>query len=106
LGLFFIHAPTHDGVRRIHVHLVEDCNVEDQVSDPIVLQLELEYKFLKVALEKENNKFELIRKQHAKTVSQLADDLNRKFFEYQNAKIEAKRYLEKQYKNYQENANE
>ena len=76
----------------------------EQVNDPIVLQLELEYKFLKIELEKENNKFELIRKQHARTVSQLADDITRKFFEYQNAKIEAKRYLEKQRD--QENANE
>ena len=79
--------------------------MEDQVKDPIVLQLELEYKFLKIELEKENNKFELIRKQHARTVSQLADDITRKFFEYQAAKIEAKRYLEKQYKN-QESDNE
>jgi len=78
----------------------------EQVNDPIVLQLELEYKFLKVALEKENNKFELIRTQHSKTVSQLADDITRKFFEYQNAKIKAKRHLEKQYKNHQENINE
>jgi len=106
LGILLVHAPTHDAVLGVHVRRMEDCNVEDQVSDPIVLQLELEYKFLKVALEKENNKFELIRKQHAKTVSQLADDLTRKFFAYQNAKIEAKRHLEKQYKNHQENINE
>lgn len=81
--------------------------MEDQVKDPIVLQLELEYKFLKAELEKENNKFELIRNQHARTVSQLANDITRKFFEYQNAKVEAKRYLEQQQKKYlQENPNE
>jgi hypothetical protein len=100
-----VHASPHDGVLCVYVCGVEDCDMET-VKDPIVLQLELEYKFLKVALEKENNKFELIRKQHARTVSQLADDITRKFFEYQAAKIEAKRYLEEQYKNYQENANE
>lgn len=66
----------------------------EQVKDPYVLKLELEYRFLKSELEKENNKFELIRKQHAKTVSQLADDITRKFFEYQNAKVEAKRDME------------
>lgn len=77
----------------------------EQVKDPIVFQLELEYKFLKAELEKENNKFELIRNQHARTVSQLADDITRKFFEYQEAKIEAKRYLEEQRKK-QENSNE
>ena len=103
MGILLVHAATHAFVFCVHVCCVEDCNME-QVNDPIVLQLELEYKFLKIELEKENNKFELIRKQHARTVSQLADDITRKFFEYQNAKIEAKRYLEKQRD--QENANE
>lgn len=64
------------------------------VKDTYVLKLELEYKFLRAELEKENNKFDLIRKQHARTVSQLAEDISRKFFEYQQAKIEAKRYLQ------------
>lgn len=53
------------------------------VKDTYVLKLELEYKFLRAELEKENNKFDLIRKQHARTVSQLAEDISRKFFEYQ-----------------------
>jgi len=95
LGLFFIHAPTHDGVRLVHVHRMEDRDME-QVNDPIVLQLELEYKFLKIELEKENNKFELIRKQHARTVSELADDITKKFFEYQQARIEAIRYIKQE----------
>lgn len=61
----------------------------EQVKNTYVLQLELEYKFLKAELEKENNKFELIRKQHSMNVSALADDITRKFFEYQTAKREA-----------------
>ena len=78
----------------------------ENLKDPIVLQLELEYRFLKAELEKENNKFELIRNQHARTVSKLADEITRKFFEYQNAKVEAKRYLEQQYEKQQENNDE
>lgn len=78
----------------------------ENLKDPTVLQLELEYRFLKAELEKENNKFDLIRKQHARTVSQLADEITRKFFEYQNAKVEAKRYLEQQYEKQQENNDE
>lgn len=105
MGLLSIHAPSHDGIRGVSFCGLEGCDMET-VKDPIVLQLELEYKFLKAELEKENNKFELIRKQHARTVGKLADDITRKFFEYQSAKIEAKRYLEQQYKNYQENDNE
>lgn len=105
LGILLVHVAPHDGVRSVHVRSVEDCNVEDQIKDPIVLHLELEYKFLKAELEKENNKFELIRNQHARTVGKLADEITRKFFEYQNAKIDAKRYLEQQYKK-QENLNE
>lgn len=61
----------------------------DKVNDPYVLKLELEYKFLRAELEKENNKFELIKKQHSMTVSELADDITRKFFEYQTAKRQA-----------------
>ena len=74
------------------LHCLEGCDME-RVNDPYVLKLELEYKFLKTELEKENNKFELIRKQHSMTVSKLADDITRKFFEYQNAKVEARRSL-------------
>lgn len=61
----------------------------ETVRDPYVLKLELEYKFLRAELEKENNKFELIRKQHSMTVSELADDITKKFFEYQTAKRQA-----------------
>ena len=86
------HGSTHPDV----LHCLEDRDME-QVKDPYVLKLELEYRFLKSELEKENNKFELIRKQHAKTVSQLADDITRKFFEYQTAKVEAKRNMEKRH---------
>jgi len=104
LGILLVYIATIVVVHNIHGRCVEDCNME-QVKDPIVLQLELEYKFLKAELEKENNKFELIRNQHARTVGQLADDITRKFFECQAAKIEAKRYLKQQYEK-QENGNE
>lgn len=62
-----------------------------EMKDPYVEQLSAEYRFLKAELEKENNRFELIRKQHARTVSQLADDITRKFFEYQKARISGAR---------------
>ena len=91
MGILLVHAPAHDGVCGVHVCSVEDCNMENQVKDPIVLQLELEYKFLKAELEKENNKFELIRNQHARTVSQLADDITRKFFEWKQSEIKSRR---------------
>ena len=51
---------------------------------------------IKAELEKENNRFELIRKQHARTVSQLADDITKKFFEYQQARIKAIRYIKQE----------
>ena len=54
-------------------------------------QLDLEYRFLKTELEKETNKFELLRKQHTLKTNELADLLTRKFFELQTAKLEARR---------------
>jgi hypothetical protein len=105
LGLFFIHAPTHDGVRGVHVRRMEDCNVE-QVKDPYVLQLELEYKFLRDALHEEVVKFDSLKRQHEKAIAELTNDITKKFFEYQNAKVEAKKYLKQKHDNYQENGNE
>ncbi len=62
-----------------------------EMKDPYVEQLSAEYRFLKAELEKENNRFELIRKQHARTVSQLADDITRKFFEWKQSEIKSRR---------------
>lgn len=62
-------------------------------KNPDVLRLELEYNFLKIALEKENNMFESIRRQHERKCASIADQLTKKFFELTNAKIDAKRYL-------------
>jgi hypothetical protein len=83
-----VRAATHGSHARNVLSCMEGCNV-DKVNDPYVLKLELEYKFLRAELEKENNKFELIKKQHSMTVSELADDITRKFFEYQTAKRQA-----------------
>ena len=77
-----------------------------RVTDPYVLQLELEYKFLRDALHEEVVKFDSIKRQHDKAVAELTNDITKKFFEYQNAKVAAKKYIEQQRKNYQENGNE
>lgn len=77
-----------------------------ELTDPYVLQLELEYKFLRDALHEEVVKFDAIKRQHDKAVAELTNDITKKFFEYQNAKVAAKKYLEQQRKNYQENDNE
>lgn len=61
-----------------------------EMKDPCVEQLSAQYRFLKAELEKENNLFELIRKQHARTVSQLADDITKKFFELKQAEIKSR----------------
>ena len=58
-----------------------------------VLRLELEYNFLKIALEKENNMFESIRRQHERKCASIVDQLTKKFFELTTAKINAKRYF-------------
>ena len=78
----------------------------ERMNDPYVLQLELEYKFLKDEMHEEVVKFDSIKRQHERTVAELANDITRKFFEYQNAKVAAKKYIEQQRKNYQENGNE
>jgi hypothetical protein len=105
LGIILVRTAAHDGVRGVHVCSVEDCNME-RMTDPYVLQLELEYKFLRDALHEEVVKFDSIKRQHDKAVAELTNDITKKFFEYQNAKVAAKKYIEQQQKNYQENGNE
>jgi uncharacterized membrane protein YqiK len=84
---------------------VEDRDME-RMTDPYVLQLELEYKFLRDAMHEEVVKFDSLKRQHEKAIAELTNEITKKFFEYQNAKIEAKRYLKKQHDNYQqENSN-
>jgi hypothetical protein len=63
----------------------------ERLTDPYVEQIDLEYRSLRAELEREINRFETVRKQHQMKTSQLADDITRKFFELQNAKIEARR---------------
>jgi len=63
---------------------MEDCNMAGvkTYSD----QLYSEYRELKIQMEREVNAFELLRKQHNKKISDTADLLTRKFFEYQRTK--------------------
>lgn len=63
----------------------------EQRVNPYVDMLTSEYKFLRVELEKEVNKFELIRKQHNMRTRDLTDSITRKWFEVQRAKQEANR---------------
>jgi hypothetical protein len=69
---------------------MEGCNME-AVKCPYVDQLTNEYRFLKVELEKEVNKFELIRKQYNMRTRELTDNITRKWFEVQRAQQEANR---------------
>ena len=61
------------------------------MTDPYVEQLDAEYRMLKAELEREINPFELLRKQHTSRTNKLADDIIRKFFELQTARLEARR---------------
>jgi superfamily I DNA and RNA helicase len=88
LGILLVHASTHGVACSNVLHLLEDRDME--MKDPCVEQLSAQYRFLKAELEKENNLFELIRKQHARTVSQLADDITKKFFELKQAEIKSR----------------
>ena len=54
-----------------------------RVTDPYVQQLDAEYRMLKSELEREVNKFELLRKQYNMRTRQLTDDITRKWFELQ-----------------------
>jgi hypothetical protein len=63
----------------------------EAVKCPYVDQLTNEYRFLKVELEKEVNKFELIRKQYNMRTRELTDNITRKWFEVQRAQQEANR---------------
>ena len=61
------------------------------MTDPYVEQLDAEYRMLKAELEREVNAFELLRKQHTSRTNKLADEITRKFFELQTARLEARR---------------
>jgi hypothetical protein len=63
----------------------------EAVKCPYVDQLTNEYRFLKVELEKEVNRFELIRKQYNMRTRELTDNITRKWFEVQRAQQEANR---------------
>jgi archaellum component FlaC len=60
------------------------------LTNPYVEQLDAEYRMLKVELEREVNKFELLRKQYNMRTRQLTDDITRKWFEVQRAKQESR----------------
>jgi archaellum component FlaC len=68
---------------------MEGCDMAG-MTDPYVEQLDAEYRMLKVELEREVNKFELLRKQYNMRTRQLTDDITRKWFEVQRAKQESR----------------
>jgi hypothetical protein len=68
---------------------MENRNME-RLTNPYVEQLDAEYRMLKVELEREVNKFELLRKQYNMRTRQLTDDITRKWFEVQRAKQESR----------------
>jgi hypothetical protein len=69
---------------------MENRNME-RLTNPYVEQLDAEYRMLKVELEREVNKFELLRKQYNMRTRQLTDDITRKWFEVQRAKKQESR---------------
>ncbi len=62
----------------------------ERLTNPYVEQLDAEYRMLKVELEREVNKFELLRKQYNMRTRQLTDDITRKWFEVQRANQESR----------------
>lgn len=90
MGIILVHAAAHDTLRYRNGFCVEDRNMET-VKCPYVDTLTSEYRFLKAELEKEVNRFELIRKQHNMRTRDLTDSITRKWFEVQRAKQEANR---------------
>ena len=62
----------------------------ERLTNPYVEQLDAEYRMLKVELEREVNKFELLRKQYNMRTRQLTDDITRKWFEVQRLKQESR----------------
>jgi hypothetical protein len=88
LGFVLVCIAAHGIADPDVLYLLEGCDMERMSHAD---QLDLEYRFLKTELEKETNKFELLRKQHTLKTNELADLLTRKFFELQTAKLEARR---------------
>ena len=66
----------------------------ETVKDPYVLKTELEYHFLKRALQEEMEQFEKLKKMHEKIVSDLSSDITDKYIELQNAITESKQYIQ------------
>ena len=54
-------------------------------------KLEAEYKFLREELNDKINRFESMKREHHQTVDKILEDINAKFFELQNSRIEDKK---------------
>ena len=54
-------------------------------------KLEAEYKFLREELNDTINRFESMKREHHQTVDKILEDINAKFFELQNSRIEDKK---------------
>jgi hypothetical protein len=63
------------------------------MNDPYVLKLELEYRFLQQAMKDQIAKKNEFDEEHKKIVAELANDITKKFCEYQTAKLDAKKYM-------------
>jgi hypothetical protein len=92
LGTGLVFRVADCGIHRVHAVGMEGCDVEmkDPMKDPVVAQLDAEYRMLRSELEREVNKFELMRKQFNKRSRNLADDITRKWLELQRAKQESR----------------
>ena len=89
MGTILVCAPAHVVIDPDVLHCMEGCDMAG-MTDPYVEQLDAEYRMLKVELEREVNKFELLRKQYNMRTRQLTDDITRKWFEVQRAKQESR----------------
>jgi len=54
-------------------------------------KLEAEYKFLREELNDTINRFESMKREHHQKVDKILEDINAKFFELQNSRIEDKK---------------
>ena len=55
-----------------------------------VEKAEAKYRMLRTELERENNAFELLQKQHQRRASELADEITRAWAKYHSARLASK----------------
>jgi hypothetical protein len=67
------------------------CNEGSEMKSVYTEKLEAEYKFLREELNDTINRFESMKREHHQTVDKILEDINAKFFELQNSRIEDKK---------------